>query len=127
MPLIGTRLKEARTTRNYTQKQLAEVIQSTQQQIVKWESGLNDPSADTLVRLATALGCTTDWLLGLVEQPSDHLKLQDLSAEEWKLVDLYRRGALPELIIRLVTKLDKEQRWKAFLDEGEDQTQVSSR
>ncbi len=110
MVLVATRLKQARTFRSYTQQQLAELIDSTQQQIVKWENGLNTPNAEALMRLATVLGCTTDWLLGLVEHPADHLQMQDLSSEEWQLLNLYRRGELPTLVIRLMTQFDLEAR-----------------
>jgi len=124
MASIGERIKQGRITRSFTQKELAQAVNTSQQQIAKWEAGLNDPNADMLGRLANALGCAVDWLLGLVEQPTDHVKLTDLSADEWKLIELYRRGELAELVIRLVTKLDKDLRWKAFL--GADQDEAAS-
>jgi transcriptional regulator with XRE-family HTH domain len=102
---VGERLKLQRIQRGHTQKSLGDVLGIPQQQIHRWEQGGVQPSADQLVRLATALACTTDWLLGLVEGETDLVQMPDLSPDEWQLLTLYRRGDLPTLIQQLVLEL----------------------
>jgi transcriptional regulator with XRE-family HTH domain len=126
MPLRGERLKQIRTMRGYSQKSLAEALGTVQQQVAKWEIGMNDPSSDTLTRLVTILHCSTDWLLGLVDQPDEQLQVPGLSADERQLVDLYRRGALPELITRLVTEMSQVQPKKDLTVDGDEKPVVSS-
>ena len=105
MPFSAERLKQARQRANLTQEQVGQRLGVLQQQVGKWENGVSAPGSETLARLAQLLGCTTDWLLELVDAPDDHLHSTDLSEEERELITLFRRGALPNLIQRLVLQL----------------------
>jgi transcriptional regulator with XRE-family HTH domain len=105
MPLHNDRMKQRRQFKGIAQQDLAQTLQVSQQQIARWENAANDPSADAVARLARALDCTTDWLLGLVEQPHAHARARELSADEQQLLDLYRQGKLPDMITRLVHEL----------------------
>ena len=60
---FGTRLKELRKQRGWTQKELAQKIGVNFPQINKYESGLNAPPFEKLIKLAEALDTTTDFLL----------------------------------------------------------------
>jgi transcriptional regulator with XRE-family HTH domain len=105
MPLQNDRLKQRRQFKGIAQQDLARQLQVSQQQIARWENATNDPSTDAVARLAQALDCSTDWLLGLVEQPHAHAQVRELSADEQQLVELYRQDKLPDLITRLVHEL----------------------
>ncbi len=105
MPLRNDRLRQRRLFKHVTQQDLAQQLHVSQQQIARWETAANDPSVDGLVGLAQVLDCTTDWLLGLVEQPHAHARARELSADEQQLIDLYRQGKLPDMISRLVNEL----------------------
>ena len=58
------RLKELRIERGYTQKELAEGIQTTADSIYSWEKGRSEPSIETLVKLADFFECSIDYLTG---------------------------------------------------------------
>ncbi len=105
MPLRAERLKQLRKLRGYTQQDLAKALHIAQQQVTRWESGANDPSADTLERIAKVLECTADWLLGLVDEPTQRLQARELTPDEEQLLDLYRQRKLPQMITRLVNEL----------------------
>jgi transcriptional regulator with XRE-family HTH domain len=71
---IGERIKRQRLRRGYTQTELAERSGVKQSLISRLEGGTRDnPSADVLRRLATTLGCTTDYLVGMHEDEQPEL------------------------------------------------------
>ena len=71
MPHIGERIKYLRDKRRFTQIELATRSGVPQSLISRLESGSRgNPSADVLRGLATALGCTTDYLIGMHEEQS---------------------------------------------------------
>ncbi|MEO1100813.1 MAG: helix-turn-helix transcriptional regulator, partial [Pseudomonadota bacterium] len=49
-------MKRLRLERGLTQAALAERLDTTQQTIGRWESGITPPKIDTIVAIATALG-----------------------------------------------------------------------
>ncbi len=60
---FGTRVKDLRKQRHWTQKELANRVDIRFQLLNKYEGGQHIPPADTLVRLAEALDTTVDYLL----------------------------------------------------------------
>ena len=63
--IIGSALRTARTSRAYSQAEVAERAGLAAEAYGRLERGGIVPRADTLVRLAVALGVTTDSLVGL--------------------------------------------------------------
>lgn len=63
------RIKELRVAFNYTQKDLAEMLDTTQQTIARWESGKVEPNLATLRDLAVIFGVSTDEIIG--KSPTD--------------------------------------------------------
>ena len=63
---FGPRLKAARMLKLWDQRTLADACGGCigNAHISKWESGSNVPSAQYIIVLAQALGCSTDFLLG---------------------------------------------------------------
>jgi transcriptional regulator with XRE-family HTH domain len=59
---LGQRLKSLRKDRGLTQKDLAQAVSLSFQQLNKYESGVNLPSADVLAALADHLDVTLDYL-----------------------------------------------------------------
>ena len=55
--------KNARESRNMTQKELAGRVQVNSVNICYFENGYKIPSIATLVRIADVLDCSTDYLL----------------------------------------------------------------
>ncbi len=67
--IFGQRLREARTARSWTQEQLARESGITAAVISHFETGTRQQaSADNLVKLATALSISVDYLLGRTHQ-----------------------------------------------------------
>ena len=60
---FGARLKGLRKQENWSQKELAALVDIRFQQLNKYESGLNIPPAGMLIKLADALHVSLDYLL----------------------------------------------------------------
>jgi transcriptional regulator with XRE-family HTH domain len=84
----GDRIKSLRKIHTINQAQLAEAIHVNQNQISKYERGLDNPSMETLIRMAQVLGTTTDYLLGLTDVPDP--VPPDLSPAEAEMVTFMR-------------------------------------
>lgn len=94
----GDRLREMRRKRQLTQDELADRLGFGQSQMNKYENGKSDPTPEVLVRLAKELSVTTDWLLGLVDDPDAFLQEPELTPAERKLLSAFRRGDFKELV-----------------------------
>lgn len=64
-----------REQRGVTQYELGKLIGGSQHQIARYESGERVPQADTLAKIARALECSADYLLGLSEKPGEQAPL----------------------------------------------------
>jgi transcriptional regulator with XRE-family HTH domain len=62
--IIGHRIKECRDDVGFSQKSLAQLIDVSPSAVNQYEKGEKVPSTETLLKLAKALGVTTDYLLG---------------------------------------------------------------
>jgi transcriptional regulator with XRE-family HTH domain len=60
---LGARIKALRKAKHWSQKELAALLEIRFQQLNKYESGLNTPPVEMLVKLADALATTVDYLL----------------------------------------------------------------
>ncbi|MBI5494607.1 MAG: helix-turn-helix transcriptional regulator [Deltaproteobacteria bacterium] len=84
---FGTRLRQAREACQFTQAELAERAALATEAYGRLERGLALPRVETLIRLARALGVSTDALLGVdalpltAAQPAVRYKTPPASAE----------------------------------------------
>lgn len=60
---LGQRIRDERTKLRYTQEQLAEAAAINESYIGQIERGEKNPSLETVVSIANALGVTVDYLL----------------------------------------------------------------
>ena len=117
--MLKDKLKELRTNRKLTKKEVAEATGLTERQYIAYEYGERDVSTDTLIALADFYGVTTDYLLGReppenAPNPLDALGLNSLDkavvqayialkpAERTQLVELLTKiadGAKPEITL----------------------------
>lgn len=65
MKIFAQRLRELRTERNLSMKQLAKAISTTDAAVSNWENEINEPKISYLKSIATFFGVTADYLLGL--------------------------------------------------------------
>lgn len=60
---IGNQIKKYRLDRKMTAKQLGELVNTSPNNIYRYESGKYHPSLTTLSRIAAALNCTVEVML----------------------------------------------------------------
>lgn len=65
--IIAQRIKELRTEKGFTQRELANLVGCTQPMIVLWEKGECEPTASVILKLSEVFNCTADYLLGKAE------------------------------------------------------------
>ena len=65
MKVFGERLKEIREERSLSMSELARQMETSHQNISRWERGEIMPSGETLVKLVNFLKVSADYLLGL--------------------------------------------------------------
>ena len=82
---IGARIKAARERVHLTQEQLAEIIDISPTHVSVIERGVKTPKLDTFVRIANALGVSTDALLQDVVVPANESILAELSVRIGRL------------------------------------------
>ena len=109
---FGARLIAMRRAKGMTQVQLALAAETTQRAISFYEAGGGNPTADSVARLAKALGATTDELLGLTQ--SHDQTTAPATPDERRLWRRFRHLlALPEkdrrAVLRMLDTMTKAQ------------------
>lgn len=85
--MFGTRLKEIRKKRGYTQVSLAEALGVSKGTVAMWETKKRTPGFDTLCEISSMLDVRTDFLLGQSDDDSP-IKRTDKQIEQlgiWEL------------------------------------------
>lgn len=72
---IASRIKQLRTQKNYTQKDLASLLSVKPTTVSGWELGRNEPSIDMINKLSSIFSVTTDYLIGRSEKADDQVDL----------------------------------------------------
>ncbi len=65
MKIFADRLRDLRTQKGMSMKQLAKELNTTDAAISNWENNINEPKITYLKTIAIYFGVTTDYLLGL--------------------------------------------------------------
>ena len=63
------RMKDLREDRDLSQEDIAKVLQTTQEQISKYETGRQMMGIDKYIKLAKYYNVTLDYLAGLIDTP----------------------------------------------------------
>ncbi len=104
---FGRRLTDLRTARGLTQIQLAQLIDSTQRCISRYETVAEMPPAASIVRLAEVLEVSTDELLGFEKPKAKKSKEDPETRRLWKrfqqLLELPEKDR--RAVIRLLNSL----------------------
>ena len=64
------RIRELREDHDLTQRQLAKLLDMTQTQYFRYEQGYRDLPTDILISLARLYHTSTDYILGLTDDPA---------------------------------------------------------
>ena len=65
-----TRLRDLREDHDLTQNQVAKYLNMKQPQYHRYESGVRDIPSDILIELSKLYNTTTDYILGLTDNPA---------------------------------------------------------
>lgn len=84
------RLKELRSKNSVSQKSMAELLKTTQQQYSKYEKGLQELPVRHVVTICNEFNVSSDWLLGVENKPIK----RRLSPKSARAVRNARRGGL---------------------------------
>jgi transcriptional regulator with XRE-family HTH domain len=80
MTLLGRRLQAARKEQNITQKVMADFLKISEQGYQLYEYGKRAPSNENLVKICHRLKVSSDWLLGISDDPA--IRNPTLTSEE---------------------------------------------
>lgn len=83
---LGFRIKEIRTQRGITQKELAKRINKSKSAVCGYESEAQAPPLDVLVSIALVLHVSLDYLIGF--EKDDSISLKGLSKAQIKIIKL---------------------------------------
>lgn len=101
MKTFGEKLKELRTEKKLTQKELAKTLSITTPTLSHWECDYQEPSIKDLIQICIFFNIESDYLIGL----SDNLEnliikqellnkknpLDELPSDQKKLLDIYKQ------------------------------------
>ncbi len=65
------KIAEARIAKGWSQREFAQRLGTTQQQVARYESGENDVKSSVVIRMSKVLGVTISYLLGLEDVGAD--------------------------------------------------------
>ena len=74
MKVFSERLKELRKNMNFSQLQLANLLDTTNSSVCDWERERSQPDLQTLAMLACLFDVTVDYLLGLEDETGTKVK-----------------------------------------------------
>jgi transcriptional regulator with XRE-family HTH domain len=114
-PLRADRLKEIRELRRLSQRELAARCSMGEKQIWRYENEESNPTSDHVVRIARELDVSSDYLLGLADEPGLHFRESELSPMERKLITAVRHGLIVEALETITT-----------ISKGDDQPTITS-
>lgn len=88
----GDRIRLAREQLRYTQEDLAEKLEIAVLQINRYENNKTTPSGDIVRKLAEVLHVSSDYLLGLTDEPTPAHLDESLKPRERAALSAWRRG-----------------------------------
>jgi transcriptional regulator with XRE-family HTH domain len=97
MAIKGERIHDRRRLLGLSQEELSEKAGIDQKQVSNYERGKGNPTAESLLGLAKALDTSTDWLLGLTDDPDvPRVESSSLDKVERQIIAAYRKGDFRE-------------------------------
>jgi transcriptional regulator with XRE-family HTH domain len=89
---IGDRILELRKQKDMSQKELSDKAQITEASLSRYENNLREPKAEIVGKIAKALDTTTDYLLGINDNPEN----SNISTTAMHRIDGYEENLPPE-------------------------------
>jgi transcriptional regulator with XRE-family HTH domain len=85
------RLREMREKLGLSQRDLSRACGFGDNMVFRYENGLSDPTSKPLIILAQKLGCSVDYLLGLIDTSELRPSGEGLTDAERDMLEMYRR------------------------------------
>ena len=85
---FGEKIKTARISKHYTQRQLAELINAKHNSISDWEKDKSKPDMDTVELICGALDLSPGYLMDSIKTSAPSSELSDTYTE---LIELYSK------------------------------------
>ncbi|HET7688179.1 MAG TPA: RstR family transcriptional repressor [Candidatus Macondimonas sp.] len=115
---FGARLKDLRKQKRWSQKELAAKVNIRFQQLNKYESGINIPPAEMLIKLADALATTVDYLL--TGNPAEEMPLGNVRLfRRFQAVESFDTED-QEAVIKLIDAMIAKQQMQSALNSLDD-------
>ena len=96
------RLFEIMKEKDIKANKLSEIIKVSTGNISDWKSGRSTPSSEKLILLAQFFNVTTDYLLGLDEEPNKHSSSREnLSEQEVRMLKAFRNLTPEDRLIEI--------------------------
>lgn len=84
---LKLRLKELREENDYSVEELATILHCRAGQIIDWENCSIIPSVRRIIQIAKHFECSTDYLLGLTDEPDPYEPSEAYDDDEYEEVD----------------------------------------
>jgi transcriptional regulator with XRE-family HTH domain len=110
MDIIGDRIKERREALRMSQAELASQARVAQRQISRYERHEATPVSDAFYRIARALGVTTDYLFGAVDDPQGRADLEAIPPDLALVIRAAKTGDLIPLLRWIQIVREREER-----------------
>lgn len=95
---LGEAVRMQRKLRKMTQKDLADAVGVTFQQVQKYEGGVNRIAAGTLVKVAAALDCQVMSLMSIADGPMEISVLDHAMLAYWRKLTPAQQDAVLHLV-----------------------------
>lgn len=101
------RFRTLRDAHGYTHSEMADLLAISVRQIARYENNETDPSGNTVSRMAQVFGVSADYLLGLTDDPSSSVKVDNLTAMEKVVISAMRGGDVVRAIRAILDEKEK--------------------
>jgi transcriptional regulator with XRE-family HTH domain len=105
--VLPHRLRQIREDRGYSQRELGRLCNLGANQINRYENGITDPTIHTLKSIADQLEVSTDYLLGVSDDPLVQVREPALSRDERAIIEVYRHEGWSGVARLSVERLSK--------------------
>lgn len=93
---FGERLKKVRIDRGLRQEDIGAIVHVGKSTVSQWENNIHVPDIETIVKIANYLNVTSDYLLGLSDNPTPietiaaHHDGEDWTEEELEEIERFK-------------------------------------
>jgi len=104
-------IKKLRKKKQLSQKKLAEILSVHQSAVAQWETGRTNPDMSLLILLSNVFGVSTDYLLGITDNPTPYAEIKGSNmpnSNEWELVSPQEKE-----VLEMIKSLSPEDNAKA--------------